>query len=71
MRLDGTMNVACKRVHLQDDDMDCYVDRDPDHLGVRVNAVINGWLCLASHRQRGHLETAPTFTVPCEGREAR
>ena len=30
-----------------------------------------GWLCFTSHRQRGHLETAPPFTVPCEGREAR
>ena len=30
-----------------------------------------GWLFLTSHRQRGHLETAPPFTVPCEGREAR
>ena len=30
-----------------------------------------GWLCLTSHRQRGHLETAPPFIVPCEGREAR
>ena len=29
-----------------------------------------GWLCLTSNRQRGHLETAPPFTVPCEGREA-
>ena len=29
------------------------------------------WLCLTSHRQRGHLETAPPFTVSCEGREAR
>ena len=26
---------------------------------------------LMSHRQRGYLETAPPFTVPCEGREAR
>ena len=26
---------------------------------------------LTSHRQRGHLETAPPFTVPCEGREAQ
>ena len=24
-----------------------------------------------SHRHRGHLETAPPFTVPCEGREVR
>ena len=30
-----------------------------------------GWLCFTSLRQRGHLETAPPFTVPCEGREAR
>ena len=29
-----------------------------------------GWLCFTSHRQQGHLETAPPFTVPCEGREA-
>ena len=28
-----------------------------------------GWLCFTSHRQRGHLETAPPFTV--EGRESR
>ena len=28
------------------------------------------WL-VVSYRQRGHLETAPPFTVPCEGREAR
>ena len=36
-----------------------------------VETVWFGWLCLTSHRQRGHLETAPPFTVPCEGREAR
>ena len=30
-----------------------------------------GLLCFTSHRQRGHLETAPPFTVPCAGREAR
>ena len=32
-----------------------------------------GWLCLTSYRKRGHLIliTAPSFTVPCEGREAR
>ena len=29
------------------------------------------WLCFTSHRQRGHLKTAPPFTVPCERREAR
>ena len=28
-----------------------------------------GWLCLTSHRQRGHLETAPSFTIPCKGRD--
>ena len=26
---------------------------------------------ITSHRQRDHLETAPRFTVPGEGREAR
>ena len=41
-----------------------YLKEDPGWL-------IVGWLCLTSHRQRGHLETAPPFTVPCEGREAR
>ena len=30
-----------------------------------------GWLGLTSHRQRGHLETVPPFTVPCEGRKAQ
>ena len=29
-----------------------------------------GWLCLTSHRQRGHLKMAPPFTVPCEGQES-
>ena len=28
-----------------------------------------GWLCFKSYRQRGHLETAPPFTVSCKGRE--
>ena len=26
-----------------------------------------GWLCFTFHQQRGHLETAPPFTVPCKG----
>ena len=30
-----------------------------------------GLLCFTSHRQRGHLDTTPPFTVPCERREAR
>ena len=30
-----------------------------------------GWLCFTSHGQRGHLEMAPPFAVPCEGCEAR
>ena len=30
-----------------------------------------GWLCLTSKRQRGHLEMATPFTVPCEGHEAQ
>ena len=36
-----------------------------------TNNSMVGLLCLMSHRQRGHLETAPPFTVSCEGREAR
>ena len=24
-----------------------------------------GWLCFMSHQQQGHLETTPSFTVPC------
>ena len=28
-------------------------------------------LCFTSLQQRGHIETAPPFTVPFEGREAR
>ena len=28
-------------------------------------------LCFTSLQQRGHLETEPPFTVPCEGYEAR
>ena len=27
-------------------------------------------LCFTSLQQRGHLDTTPSFTVPCEGREA-
>ena len=40
-------------------------------VAVTKNSWLVGWLCLTSHRQRGHLETAPPFTVPCEGHEAR
>ena len=36
-----------------------------------IHILLVGWLCFTSHRQRGHLETAPPFTVPCEGREVR
>ena len=32
---------------------------------------LGGWLCLTTHRQRGHLEMASPFTVPYEGRGAR
>ena len=36
---------------------------------VRLGWLVS-WLCFTSHRQRGHLETAPPFTVPCKGLEA-
>ena len=35
------------------------------------DVLLVGWMCFTSHRQRGHLETVPPFTVPCEGREPR
>ena len=41
-------------------------DREIQREGERV-----GWLRFTSHRQRGHLETAPPFTVPCAGHETR
>ena len=31
-----------------------------------VLKILVGWLCFTSHRQRGHLETASPFTVPCK-----
>ena len=34
------------------------------------HSILVDWLCLTSHRQRGHLETTSPFTVPCEGHEA-
>ena len=36
------------------------------HIHVLLRLV--SWLCLTSNRQRDDLETAPPFTVPCEGR---
>ena len=48
--------------------------RSPDHDN-QVTHVLSFCLfvclCFTSHQRRGHLETAPPFTVPCEGREAR
>ena len=35
------------------------------------NILFVGWLCFTSHRQRGHLEMAPPFTVPCKGHGAQ
>ena len=42
-----------------------------DQSDILFQLLTSSWLCLTSHQQRGHLETAPPFTVPCEGREAR
>ena len=44
---------------------------EPDRVQIHKSARLFGWLCLTSHRQRGHLETAPPFTIPCVGRESR
>ena len=40
-------------------------------MALRCYTMLFVWLCLASHPQRGYLETAPPFTVPWDGREAR
>ena len=40
-------------------------------INIRASDCPVGWLIFTSHRQRGHLETASPFSVPCEGREAR
>ena len=42
-----------------------------DRMRQKIQGWLVGWLCLMSHRQRGHLETAPPFTVPFEAYEAR
>ena len=47
----------------------CFYQKKKKKTNTKLQMI--GWLCLTSHRQRGHLETAPPFTVPCEGREAR
>ena len=78
------MNVPCKRVHLLDSDLDIFCSvqmgykiyhpgsRSSDNFAaVLAQYWLVGWLCLTSHRQRGHLEMAPSFTGPCKGREAR
>ena len=36
-----------------------------------TSARLVGWLCFTSYRQQDDLDTAPTFTVPYEGREVR
>ena len=41
------------------------------HKAILTRHQSNCWWRLASHQQQGHLETAPPFTVPSEGREAR
>ena len=35
-----------------------------------VKIWLDGWLCLMSPRQQGHLEAVPPLTVPCEGHES-
>ena len=57
-----------RRTHLRDAVQGALPGFYPDQ---QVGLFGFGWLCFTSLRQRGHLETAPPFTVPCEGREAR
>ena len=60
------MSYYCECIHFITAILFCYSSTWNKILGWLV-----GWLCLMSHRQRGHLETAHPFTVPCEGREAQ
>ena len=46
-----------------------FFSQNLNNIGVTYRLV--SWLCLPSHQERGHLETAPQFTVSCKGREAR
>ena len=48
-----------------------YFTSSTDYRGDVPLPVLVGWLCFRSHGQQGHLETAPPFTAPCEGCEAR
>ena len=41
---------------------------NPVAFKLQGSGLLTGWLCFTSHRKRGHLETAPPFTVACEGR---
>ena len=54
-----------EHVHLHNNAMGCHF-----MCAIAFSRLV-GWLCFMCHRQRGHLETAPPFTVPCKGREAR
>ena len=66
-----------KRFQNMVDSYDGYVVYDWCKKRLRLNmhtyiyGLLIGWLCFTSHRQRGYLEMAPPFTVPCERREAR
>ena len=40
-------------------------------IAINQKMFLAGWLCFTYHRQQSHLETAPPFTVPCEGRDPR
>ena len=51
-------------VHNTDYTTACQRFMEAQHRYVRWTYCV-GWLCLTSHRQQGHLETAPPFTDPC------
>ena len=57
IRCSGEVNIPC----LMHDNNLCQMD-------VKMTITGTGWLCLTSNRQRGHLETVPPFTVPCDER---
>ena len=49
----------------------CRLFNKPLHLTLLERYCLFVCLCFTSLQQRGHLETAHPFTVPCEGHEAR
>ena len=66
-------NIFSSAITLGDIDNDKvnHLLRKRENLVKSCNIALFVCLCFTSLQQRGHLDTVPPFTVPCEGREAR